>query len=80
MKNTRLIFVHSLFYPDYSAGSQMLTDLCFFLVEKDFDISVVTSKKMYEKNHELLPVYEEVKDVKIYRICIPLMITAYLII
>ena len=68
MKNARLIFVHSLFYPDYSAGSQMLSDLCFFLVKKDFDISVVTSKKMYENNHKLLPVYEEVKNVKIYRI------------
>ncbi len=67
MKNTHLIFVHSLFYPDYSAGSQMLSDLAFYLAKKGMSVSVITSRQMYDGSGDLLPSYEEINNVKVFR-------------
>ncbi len=67
MKNTHIIFVHSFFYPDYSAGSQMLSDLAFYLAKKGMSISVITSRKMYDGSGDLLPSYEEINDVNVFR-------------
>jgi len=67
MKNTHIIFVHSFFYPDYSAGSQMLSDLVFYLAKKGMNISVITSRKMYDGGSDLLPSYEEINGVNIFR-------------
>lgn len=67
MKNTHIIFVHSFFYPDYSAGSQMLSDLAFYLARKGMNISVITSRKMYDGSGDLLPSYEEVSGVNVFR-------------
>ena len=67
MKNTQLIFVHSLFYPDHSAGSQMLTDLSFYLADKGMIVSVITSRQTYDGIGVLLPPYEEINKVKVYR-------------
>jgi colanic acid biosynthesis glycosyl transferase WcaI len=62
-----LVFVHSLFYPDYSAGSQMLSDLAFYLAKKGMSITVITSRQIYDGSGVLLPRYEEINNVKIFR-------------
>ncbi len=53
-ENNRLVFVHSFFYPDYSAGSQMLSDLSFYLADEGFDVTIVTSRKMYDGSNKAL--------------------------
>ncbi len=68
MNKSRVIFVHSLFYPDYSAGSQMLSDLSFYIAGKGMRVSVITSRQMYDGNSVLLSTYEEINKVKIYRV------------
>ena len=67
MKNNRLIFVHRFFYPDHSAGSQMLTDISFFLSKRNFEVCVVTSRTRYKKTGELLLPYENINNIKTYR-------------
>jgi len=62
-----VIFAQSFFYPDYSAGSQMLSDLSFFLAENDFNVCVVTSRRMYDGRSVSLPSYEEINKVNVYR-------------
>jgi len=62
-----IIFVHSLFYPDHSAASQILTDLAFYLADNDFKVSVITSRKMYHGNGSQLKNFEKINEVNIYR-------------
>jgi colanic acid biosynthesis glycosyl transferase WcaI len=62
-----VIFVHSLFYPDFSAGSQMLSDLAFYLSNSNFNVSVITSRRSYDNLSKSLPKYEIINKVKIYR-------------
>lgn len=40
----KVIFVNRFFYPDESATSQLLTDLCLHLAQAGWKVSVVTSK------------------------------------
>jgi len=68
MKNTHVIFVHSFFYPDYSGGSQMLSDLAFYLANKKMKVSIVTSRQLYSGTGDLLPRFEEINNVKIFRL------------
>jgi glycosyltransferase involved in cell wall biosynthesis len=69
VKNTQthLIFVHSFFCPDYSAGSQMLSDLSFYFAENGFRVSVITSRRLYDGSRVSLPPYEKIHKVNIYR-------------
>jgi colanic acid biosynthesis glycosyl transferase WcaI len=67
-RKSRLIFVQSYFYPDYSAGSQMLSDLSFYHSNKNFDVSVIASRKMYDGVNKPLLYYEEISDVTVYRV------------
>ena len=67
-ENNRIVFVHSFFYPDYSAGSQMLSDLSFYLADEGFDVTIVTSRKMYDGSNKTLLKKEVINDVNIHRV------------
>lgn len=44
----KLIFLNRYFFPDYSATSQMLTDLAFHLAEVGHEVHVICSRQLYE--------------------------------
>jgi len=44
----RLVFVNRFFYPDHSATSQILSDLCFALAARGHEVHVVTSRLRYD--------------------------------
>jgi len=44
----RLVFVNRFFYPDHSATSQILTDLCFALAARGHEVHVVSSRLRYD--------------------------------
>jgi len=62
------VFVNRYFYPDHSATSQLLSDLCFFLADKGFQVHVVTSRQLYEDPEAELAEEEEVNGVKVHRV------------
>ena len=67
-ENNQLVCVHSYFYPDNSAGSQMLCDLSFYLSSNSFDVSVIARRKMlYDYNDKLLN-REIINGVHVYRV------------
>ena len=64
----RLVFVNRFFYPDSSATSQMLTDLCFALAARGHSVHVITSRLLYENPNARLPIEETVSGVRVTRI------------
>jgi len=68
VKKTKIVFLHSYYYPDLSAGSQMLTDLSFYLPVNGFDVSVVASRRMYDGSVQLLLPREELNAVDVHRV------------
>ncbi|WP_197077537.1 glycosyltransferase family 4 protein [Hyphomicrobium sp. 99] len=60
--------MNRFFYPDYSATSQMLTDLTFGLAERGAEVSVITSRLLYEDARAALPTRERVRGVDIERV------------
>jgi colanic acid biosynthesis glycosyl transferase WcaI len=64
----KIIFTSSYFYPDYSAGSQMLSDLSFYLSKNGFDAAVVTSRRMYDDSGKPLLTHEEFNGVDVHRV------------
>lgn len=67
MKSQRLYFINRFFYPDFSATSQMLTDLSTGLAE-EYPITVVTSRKLYNDPLAKLERRDEHKGVEILRL------------
>jgi glycosyltransferase involved in cell wall biosynthesis len=65
---TRIVFLNRFFFPDYSATSQMLTDLAFHLAGCGMDVHVVTSRQLYDNPHADLPEGERVNGVSIHRL------------
>lgn len=64
----RVVFVNRYFHPDFSATSQMLSDLAFDLAGQGFDVTVVTSRQRYDSPGARLPSFEVVGGVKVHRI------------
>jgi glycosyltransferase involved in cell wall biosynthesis len=64
----RVVFVNRFFFPDISATSQMLSDLAFFISQKGHDVTVITSRQLYEAPHARLPKSEIVNGVKVIRV------------
>src|SRR5262249_45048926 len=62
-----LIFINRYFHPDYSATSQMLSDLAFGLSELGRDVRVIASRQRYDSPSDHLPVYEIVEGVETFR-------------
>ena len=63
----RLIFINRFFYPNFSATSQMLTDLTTGLAE-ECSIKVVSSRKLYNDPLAKLERRDEYKGVEILRL------------
>lgn len=64
----RILFVNRFFYPDHSATSQILGDLAFALAADGSDVSVITSRLLYEDATATLPGHEVVRGVRICRV------------
>ena len=66
----KIIFINRFFYPDHSATSQMLTDIAFGLAEKGWQVTVITSRLLYQGSagNPGLPSRETIRNVEILRI------------
>jgi colanic acid biosynthesis glycosyl transferase WcaI len=64
----RLIFLNRFFFPDYSATSQILSDLAFHLAASGMEVHVITSRQQYDNpDADLLPA-QEIRGVHVHRI------------
>lgn len=64
----RLIFINRFFFPDYSATSQILSDLAFQLAGTGKEVHVVTSTQIYNDPKASLPDDEIIRDVHVHRV------------
>ena len=64
----RVIFLNRFFFPDYSATSQILTDLAFHLANCGIDVRVVASQQRYDDPNAHLPGAESIDGVTIRRV------------
>lgn len=64
----RLVFVNRFFFPDHSATSQILTDLCFALAARGHEVHVVTSRLRYDEPSASLAGEESASGVRIHRV------------
>jgi glycosyltransferase involved in cell wall biosynthesis len=64
----KIVFLNRYFFPDHSATSQLLSDLCFSLADKGHRIHVVTSRQLYENPNARLAAEEDVHGVKVHRV------------
>jgi colanic acid biosynthesis glycosyl transferase WcaI len=68
IQKKKLVFIHSYFYPDNSAGSQMLSDLSFSLSSNAFNVSIIASRKLRYGNANKLLKKEEINGTHVYRV------------
>jgi glycosyltransferase involved in cell wall biosynthesis len=64
----RVIFLNRFFFPDYSATSQILTDLAFYLSRAGEDVHVITSRQLYDDASANLPGLETIEGVTVHRV------------
>ena len=64
----RVIFLNRFFAPDYSATSQILSDLAFALAQAGRDVHVITSRQLYDDPHAKLPSESLVRGVHVHRV------------
>lgn len=64
----RVIFVNRFFFPDYSATSQILSDLAFQLASTGREAHVITSQQRYDDPVALLRAEESIKGVWVHRV------------
>jgi len=64
----KIVFINRFFYPDHSATSQLLTDLCFHLAKSGIDVSVITGRQVYDDPGITLPGQVTVQGVHIIRV------------
>jgi glycosyltransferase involved in cell wall biosynthesis len=64
----RLIFLNRFFWPDHSATSQLLADLAFHLAGHGVDVTVVTSRQLYEDATAVMPPREIIRGVRVIRV------------
>jgi len=65
---SKTIFVNRYFYPDYSATSQLLSDLTFDLASRGQEIHVITGCQLYGNPHASLLQDESIRGVQVYRV------------
>jgi colanic acid biosynthesis glycosyl transferase WcaI len=63
-----VVFINRYFYPDHAAASQLLSDLAFYLAKQNFDVTVVTSRQIYDDPLNELPSEEIINGVRIKRV------------
>lgn len=64
----KIIIISQVFWPDESAGSQILTDLAEALIENGFKVDVITSGSSYENHNTLYLKEEDYKGIHIKRL------------
>jgi colanic acid biosynthesis glycosyl transferase WcaI len=64
----KIVFVNRFFFPDFSATSQMLTDLALHLASRGHEIHVITSAQAYDDSTRTFPTFEMVQGVGVRRI------------
>lgn len=64
----KLIFVNRYFYPDHSATAQLLSSLAFALVERGWEVHVVTNRHCYDTASMSWRSKELVRGVQVHRI------------
>jgi glycosyltransferase involved in cell wall biosynthesis len=67
----RIWFVNRFFWPDYSATSQILSDLAFGLAREGAEIAVICSRGRYDDPQAILPASEHRFGVEIHRVIRP---------
>lgn len=68
MPGMRLVFINRVFFPDHSATSQILSDLCFALAARGHEVHVVTSRLLYDDPSLALPANEMASGVAVHRV------------
>ena len=63
----KIIFINRFYYPDYSATSQLLSELTFGLARAGYNVNVVTSRLLYDNPKSSLPGKEVIKGVNVIR-------------
>jgi glycosyltransferase involved in cell wall biosynthesis len=63
-----MVFVNRYFHPDYSATSQLLSDLAFELAASGGNVHVITSRQRYDNPDARLPPQENVRGVQVHRV------------
>jgi colanic acid biosynthesis glycosyl transferase WcaI len=64
----RLIFINRYFFPDYSATSQILSDLAFHLADLGKEVHVITGHQLYDDPSAHLPSEQTIRNVNIHRV------------
>jgi len=64
----KIIFLNRFFFPDHSATSQMLSDLAFFLSDRDYDVHIITSRLRYDDPDARLCAREQIQKVEVHRV------------
>jgi colanic acid biosynthesis glycosyl transferase WcaI len=64
----KIVFANRYFYPDFSATSQILTDLAQRLAQCGLDVHVVCSRQLYEDPVAGLPARERAAGVEVHRV------------
>ncbi len=64
----KIFFLNRFFYPDYSATSQLLSDLAFDLAAGGEQVTVITSRQRIDMPKAALPAFERVNGVDVYRV------------
>jgi len=68
VKVVKVVFANRYFCPDYSATSQLLSDLAFFLAAEGREVYVFTSRQRYDQPNATLAPKETVQVVSLHRI------------
>ncbi len=63
----QIVFINRFFSPDYSATSQLLTDLAFDISASGRNVHVITSRQKYDQPDARLPAEEIIHGVKVHR-------------
>ena len=64
----KLIFVNRYFWPDESATSQMVSNLCVALAERGWEVHAVTSRRLHRGTADALKRRDQIAGVTIHRI------------
>lgn len=63
----RLIILNQFFYPDYSATSQLMTDLAESLVERGIDVTALAGRGRYNGGGDALAAREDYRGIHVER-------------
>ena len=63
-----IIAINRFYAPDQAATSQLLTNLCEFLVEEGQSVTVIASRNSYEKYSKPLPANENIDGIIVRRV------------